>query len=195
MVRTHHLSAPVDCIKAAYLLTKQTSNQKSPSNLSRRINTCTRVSMNRVNPPWVRKSPIKHIPIQASGTKSRNTSLIEGKKQPGGLTRWWTVSPALHHTHTPNKSHTHIHTHTHARTHARTHAHTILFFFRRVSIFNILKTLTLQVHAGLFWCFHNPPNSDMDYRVLSLACQCELVTCVYTRRPRLNSLYRRTFNR
>ena len=29
-----------------------------------------------------------------------------------------------------------------------------------VSSFNIMKTLTLLVHAGLFCCFHNPPNSD-----------------------------------
>ena len=29
-----------------------------------------------------------------------------------------------------------------------------------LSNFNTLKILTLFVHAGLFWCFHNPPNSD-----------------------------------
>ena len=33
-------------------------------------------------------------------------------------------------------------------------------FFSIVSNFNILKAVTLLVHAGLFWCFHNPQNSD-----------------------------------
>ena len=28
--------------------------------------------------------------------------------------------------------------------------------------------LTLLVHAGLFWCFQNPPNSDMDYRISNM---------------------------
>ena len=42
-----------------------------------------------------------------------------------------------------------------------------------LSNFNTLKILTLFVHAGLFWCFHNPPNSDnsstdMDYRILNV---------------------------
>ena len=31
-----------------------------------------------------------------------------------------------------------------------------------------LKILTLLVHAGLFWCFHNPPDSDMDYRIFNV---------------------------
>ena len=30
--------------------------------------------------------------------------------------------------------------------------------------------LTLSVHAGLFRCFHSPPNSAMDYRIFN-ACQ------------------------
>ena len=30
------------------------------------------------------------------------------------------------------------------------------------------KTLKRLVHAGLFWCFHNPPNSDVDQK--SLTC-------------------------
>ena len=38
------------------------------------------------------------------------------------------------------------------------------FFFRVVSSFNILKTLTLLVIAGLFWCFHNLTYSHMDYK-------------------------------
>ena len=44
-----------------------------------------------------------------------------------------------------------------------------------VSIFDILKTLTLLVDAGLFW----RPNSDMDYR--SLTCVCHLFACIYTK--------------
>ena len=34
--------------------------------------------------------------------------------------------------------------------------------------FNMVKTLTLLVHAGLVWCFHNPPNSDKDYRIFNV---------------------------
>ena len=30
--------------------------------------------------------------------------------------------------------------------------------------FNTLKIRTLLVHAGLFGCFHNPTNSDMNHR-------------------------------
>ena len=41
------------------------------------------------------------------------------------------------------------------------------FFFRIVSNLNTLKTLTLLAHAGLFWCFHSPPNSDVDYRIFN----------------------------
>ena len=41
------------------------------------------------------------------------------------------------------------------------------FLFCVVSNFNILKTLTHLVHAGLFWCFHNPSNSDMDHRIFN----------------------------
>ena len=33
---------------------------------------------------------------------------------------------------------------------------------------NILKTSTLQVHAGLFGCFYNPLNSEMDCRIFSM---------------------------
>ena len=33
--------------------------------------------------------------------------------------------------------------------------------------FNPLKTPTLLVQAGLFWCFHNPPKSDADYRIFT----------------------------
>ena len=29
-------------------------------------------------------------------------------------------------------------------------------------------TWHFSVHAGLFWCFHNPPNSDMGYRIFNV---------------------------
>ena len=41
-------------------------------------------------------------------------------------------------------------------------------FFRIASNFNSMKTLTLLVHAGLSWCFHNPPNSDTDHRIFTI---------------------------
>ena len=44
----------------------------------------------------------------------------------------------------------------------------VFFFFCVVCNFNIMKTLTLLVQAGLCWCFHNPSNSDMDYRILNV---------------------------
>ena len=43
------------------------------------------------------------------------------------------------------------------------------FFFRIVPNFNMMKTVTLLVHAaGLFWCCHNPANSDMDYGIFNM---------------------------
>ena len=46
-----------------------------------------------------------------------------------------------------------------------------LFFCIAPNI-NILKTLRLDTftlaHAGLFWCFYNPSNSDMDYRIFNV---------------------------
>ena len=39
-------------------------------------------------------------------------------------------------------------------------------------------TLTFSVHAELFWRFHNPPNSDVDYRIF--LCVCGLLACEYT---------------
>ena len=44
------------------------------------------------------------------------------------------------------------------------------FWYFRVSTptCNILKTQTLSVHAGLFECFHNPPNNDMDYKIFGV---------------------------
>ena len=44
----------------------------------------------------------------------------------------------------------------------------VFFFFPIVSNFNILKTLTLLVSAGLFCCFPSPPDSDMDYKILNV---------------------------
>ena len=32
----------------------------------------------------------------------------------------------------------------------------------------MMKTLTLLVHAGLFCFFRNPPNPDMDYRIINV---------------------------
>ena len=41
------------------------------------------------------------------------------------------------------------------------------------------KTLTLLVHAGLFWCFHNPLNSDMGYRIFSMRMRSFLHAYTY----------------
>ena len=57
------------------------------------------------------------------------------------------------------------------------------------SNFNILKTLTLLVHDGLFGRLHNPPN--MTWTAESLAC--DLFTYVYTRETSVNSLVRGSF--
>ena len=52
------------------------------------------------------------------------------------------------------------------------------FFFRIVpNCFTMMKTLTLLVrHAGLFWCFDNSLNSDIDCRVFNVPvwsfCMC-----------------------
>ena len=43
-----------------------------------------------------------------------------------------------------------------------------IFFFCKVSNFSNLKTMTLLVYAELLWCFHNLPNSDMDYRIFNM---------------------------
>ena len=40
-----------------------------------------------------------------------------------------------------------------------------------------LTILTLLVHAGLFWHFHNPPNSDMDN--IYIFNMCYLFVCIY----------------
>ena len=51
-----------------------------------------------------------------------------------------------------------------------------LFLFRVMSNFNILETLTLWVHVGLF---HNPPPRT----ARSLTCTCDLFQCMYIYRP------------
>ena len=42
------------------------------------------------------------------------------------------------------------------------------------------RLLTLLVHAGLFWCFLNPPNSDMDCRTFNVCMGSLLQTYVDT---------------
>ena len=64
------------------------------------------------------------------------------------------------------------------------------FFFRTVAKFNILNIRTLVVHAGLPWCFHNPPNSDMFCRIFNVS---HLSAYVYTRGTSVYNLFRRTF--
>ena len=44
---------------------------------------------------------------------------------------------------------------------------------------NTLKILTFTVHAGLFKCFQNPGNSDMDYRIFNL-CMCSFCMRIHT---------------
>ena len=41
------------------------------------------------------------------------------------------------------------------------------FFLCIVSSFNVLKTLD-TLGAGLFWCFHNVLNSDMDHMIFNV---------------------------
>ena len=99
------------------------------------------------------------------------------------------------HTHTHIHTHTHthhIHTHTHTHTHTYTHTHThtlthtnfmrprsppvplrgqlgVLLFLLlySVKLQRILKTLERLVHAKLFCCFYNPPNSDTDCMIFN----------------------------
>ena len=61
-----------------------------------------------------------------------------------------------------------------------------------VSNFNILKTLTLLMHAGLFWYFHNPLNSDMNYRIFNV--YVIHFECVYTWGTLVYSLTQRTYS-
>ena len=45
----------------------------------------------------------------------------------------------------------------------------LLLFFHIYSVqLQHFETLTLLVHAGLFWCFHNPLNFDMNYRIFNV---------------------------
>ena len=53
------------------------------------------------------------------------------------------------------------------------HTHTVSYNSALSSVWwrlHILKTLslTLLVHVGLFWCFHNPPNSNKDFRIFNV---------------------------
>ena len=41
------------------------------------------------------------------------------------------------------------------------------FFFRIVSTFSIMKTLTFLVHAEVFYCFYSPSYSDMDNMIFN----------------------------
>ena len=63
------------------------------------------------------------------------------------------------------------------------------FCFRIVSSFNILKTLTPLVNAGLFGCFHNPSNTDMNYRTFNMR-MCSFCMRIYTRRTSVYGLIR-----
>ena len=56
----------------------------------------------------------------------------------------------------------------------------LLFFFSTVAKFNILNIRTLVVHAGLLWCFPNPPNSDM-YRRIFNVCMSSFCMRIHTR--------------
>ena len=60
-----------------------------------------------------------------------------------------------------------------------------------MSIFNILNTLTLLMHAGLFWCLRTPSNSDMDFGIFNV--RVWRFACVYTRGTLVYGLIRRTF--
>ena len=42
------------------------------------------------------------------------------------------------------------------------------------------ELLTLSVYAGLFWCFHNPLNSDKDYRIFNV-CMWSCCMRMHTR--------------
>ena len=50
-----------------------------------------------------------------------------------------------------------------------------------MSNFNILKTdivisdIRNLCSLGYFWCLHNPPNSDLDYRIFDM----DYIICIY----------------
>ena len=54
------------------------------------------------------------------------------------------------------------------------------------SDFNSLKTDPFSV-CWFIWRLHSPPNSDMDYRILT--CVCDLSICVYTRQTSSEGLF------
>ena len=62
--------------------------------------------------------------------------------------------------------------------------------FRGVSNFSNLKILAPLVPSGLCWCFHNPPNCDMDYWIFDVHY---VISSFCTRETSLYSLIPRTF--
>ena len=61
----------------------------------------------------------------------------------------------------------------------------LLYYIYILSNFNILKTLTLLVYAELWvyaellWCFYNPLNSDMDYRIFNIYRDIYIYLSIY----------------
>ena len=50
------------------------------------------------------------------------------------------------------------------------------------------RATQLRVHTGCFQCFHNPPNSDMDYEVFNVRTDvnaCDCARGVYGHRKRV----------
>ena len=47
-----------------------------------------------------------------------------------------------------------------------------------VCVFYFIFVYGLILHAGLFWCFHNPSNSDTDYRIFNI--HVIFFACIYT---------------
>ena len=68
----------------------------------------------------------------------------------------------------------------------------IFFFFRICPSLTFWRLWHFFVHAGLFWCFRNPPNSHMDYRIVNLR-MWSFCMHIYTRGTSVNSLIGRTF--
>ena len=62
-----------------------------------------------------------------------------------------------------------------------------VFFFCSAQLqqFEDPESDIFSVHAGLFWCLHCPPSSDIDYWILNVHI-CDLLACVY---PQETSVY------
>ena len=56
-----------------------------------------------------------------------------------------------------------------------------------------MKIQTLLVHAGLFGCFRNLPNSDMDYRIFNVHIVCDLLYAYTHGGPWFIVLSKKTF--